>query len=65
MYIFPDYLVESLLRVNEAELKYPLWAKRCAPGATGLWPKGAILVRCVWFALRNETPFIGINRAVF
>ena len=38
--------LEPLLRVNEAELKYPLWAKRCAPGAIRLWPKGAILVWC-------------------
>ena len=35
---------ESLPRENEGELKYPLWAKRCAPRATRLWPKGAILV---------------------
>jgi hypothetical protein len=34
--------LESLLRVNEAELKYSLWAKRCAPQAHRLWAKGAI-----------------------
>jgi hypothetical protein len=31
-----------LLRENDAEAEYPLLAKRCAPGATALWPGGEI-----------------------
>jgi hypothetical protein len=51
--------LESLLRVNEAELKYPLWlwAKRCAARGSGIWPKGAILVR------RGSFGLIGLSKA--
>ena len=34
----------SIFRENDAELEFPLWAKRCARITYREWPKGAILV---------------------
>ena len=34
----------SIFRENDAELEFPLWAKRCAYTTYTEWPKGEILV---------------------
>ena len=36
----------SIFRENDAELKFPLLAKRCARNTHREWPEGAILVLC-------------------
>jgi hypothetical protein len=49
-------------RENHADIKCPLWAKRCAAGANAVWLKGAILDFARWRAGTNGPSSGGLAR---